>query len=332
LKTLVQYLKSKQQIDYIILLLKFNERITKDTRDYLNTLGKIFTAGEFYTHLCVCFTKYPLKPTKKEIIIKNESIEEINNILKEIFNIDKNIQIPKINVYFLDTEIDEDDNTYKEKFQDTVDIMINQMILDVNNSYPIDTTNLDISGENSKLRNDNLLKEVEELKRVIEQEQKRKEDEEREKIRLENEILKIKNDEKEREKKVKELNELIKIQEEKKKRNEEILRKNRQIAEENEKKQKLIKEMAKNKGIEIDELDHFIESNVKTAIGFGITSTTSFLLTLGGLSLFAINPAAGAIIAALGTYATCGGGIGLACSGTLAIGGKIIKGIKNLFK
>ena len=42
LEALVNYLKTKKQLDYIILLLKFGERITKDTREYLNTLGKIF--------------------------------------------------------------------------------------------------------------------------------------------------------------------------------------------------------------------------------------------------------------------------------------------------
>lgn len=122
------------------------------------------------------------------------------------------------------------------------------------------------------------------------------------------------------------------MQEEEKRKNEEILRKNMQIAEENEIKQKMIEEKAKEKGIETDELDHFIKKNAKIALGCGITSTASFLLTMGGLALFAVNPAAGAIIAALSTWTTIGGGIGFAGTGTFALGGTIIKGIKNLFK
>ena len=116
LENLVNYLKDKKSIDYIILVLKFNERVTKETREYINILGKIFTPGEFYTHLCVLFTKFPINPSKKENKIKNKSIEEINIILKETFNINKNMRIPEVNVYFIDTKCDEDDHTYEEKY------------------------------------------------------------------------------------------------------------------------------------------------------------------------------------------------------------------------
>ena len=40
--------------------------MTGGTREYLNTLGKIFTAREFYTHLCVFFTKFPHKLNKRK--------------------------------------------------------------------------------------------------------------------------------------------------------------------------------------------------------------------------------------------------------------------------
>ena len=140
LEKLVEYLKIKKQIDYIILLLKFNERVTKDTREYIGTLGKIFTPGEFYTHLCVCFTKYPENPSKKDNKIKIKSIEEINGILRQAFNLNKNASIPDVKVYFLDTEYDEDDETYIEKYQDKVDIMMDQMKLDVEMNYSINTS------------------------------------------------------------------------------------------------------------------------------------------------------------------------------------------------
>ena len=48
LEKLVNYLKNKKQIDYILLLLKFGERLTGETKKYLLDLGKIFTPIEFY--------------------------------------------------------------------------------------------------------------------------------------------------------------------------------------------------------------------------------------------------------------------------------------------
>ena len=66
LEILINYLKEKKTIDYIILILKFGERVTCETRDYLKTLGKLFTPIEFYSHLCVFFTKFPKNPSEKE--------------------------------------------------------------------------------------------------------------------------------------------------------------------------------------------------------------------------------------------------------------------------
>ena len=178
LEKLVEFLKGKQQIQYIILLLKFNERVTKDTRNYIDTLGKIFTPGEFYTHLCVFFTKYPINASKKEEKIKKKSIEEINNILKQTFKINKNSQLPDVKVYFVDTEVDEDDGTYEEKYQQTIDIMMEQMKLDVEMNHSINTMNLDATGHNAKIRQEEQIKRLQEL---FKEEQKKRENEEKEK-------------------------------------------------------------------------------------------------------------------------------------------------------
>ena len=110
--------------NYITLLLKYGEKITNETKKYLETMGKIFTASEFYTHLCIFFTKFPLKPTKKENKIKEQSEEEINNILKEIFDIKKDMILPEIKVYFIDTEFDEDTETFDETSPETIDIIL----------------------------------------------------------------------------------------------------------------------------------------------------------------------------------------------------------------
>ena len=324
LETLIDYLRERKEIDHIILCLKFGERINKDTREYLNILGKIFTSIEFFSHLSVCFTKYPLYPSEKEIKSKNKYILDFNELLKGIFKIDKNIQIPNVKVYFFDTEINEYDNTYKEKFQDTLDIMLNQIILNSEYYHPIDTTNLDLTGINSKLKNDNLEKEMKELLKKIEQEEKRRKDEEREKIKLQNEIIKMKKDDNERKKKVEQMNRIIKMHEEQKKKNEEIIRKNQQINEEKEKKQKLIQEQAKKKNINIDDLDNSL-TPTKLAIGSGIATASTSILLFSGLAIFAINPVAGAIMATLGTFGTFGSGMVFIGSGIASLISKIIK-------
>ena len=244
LEKLVYYLKIKKEIHYIILLFRFNERIRRETRNYIETLGKIFTPGEFYTHLCVFFTKFPNQPTKKENKKRTKSIEEINEILKETFNLQKNEKIPNVNVYFIDTEYDEDENsfTYDEKGQDTIDIMMKQMKLDVDMYHSINTTNIDMTGVNAKIRAENNRKEILNL---LEEEKRKREREEAEKRRLEEEIRWQKKNGEERRRKEKEIEELIKKQSEEKKRLEEIARENKRKEEENEKKRKLIEEEAR---------------------------------------------------------------------------------------
>ena len=184
LNLLIDFIKKKESIDYISLLLKFGERITNETKKYLKQLGKIFTAREFYTHLCVFFTKFPTKPKKKDRELRDEIIKEINEILKEVFQIEKKIQIPDVKVYFVDTEFDEDDNTYDEKSQDTIDIMLKQMKLDIMVFNSINTKNFDATGENCKLRKENEKKQMEEFKKLLEEEKLKKEKVEKEKKRI----------------------------------------------------------------------------------------------------------------------------------------------------
>lgn len=319
LEKLVEFLKTKQQIEYIILLLKFNERVTKDTRNYIETLGKIFTPAEFYSHLCVFFTKYPIHASKKEEKIKKKSIEEINNILKQTFNVNKNIQIPDVKVYFVDTEVDEEEGTYEEKYQETIDIMMEQMKLDVDINQSINTKDLDATGHNAKIRNDEQIKRI---KKLYEEEKKKREDEEKEKKRLEKEIQKSKANDLERKKKEKELNELIEKQKLEKARIEEM-------EKENIRKQKLIEEEAKKKGIEIERLDNIIDGCGYLAKAQGITAGASFLLGLGGIALTAVCPVAGPFIAATFLGGSLGCGIWTAGAGVVAAGAKIAKEIKK---
>ena len=278
LKKLVEYLKKKQSIDYILLLLKFGERVTNDTRDYIKTLGKIFTPSEFYNHLSVIFTKFPIKPTKKEEKIKNQSKEEINIIIKKAFNIDINEAIPKVKVYFIDTEYDEDEKTYDEKSQDTIDIMMEQIKLNVFNYDSIDTRNLDMVGDSAKFRLDAQKKQIEQLKEMIEQEKQNKIKEEKEKEILQNELNKAKLEEETRKQKEKEIQRLIEQQNIRKRRLREIEEYNRRIAAENQRREEMIELEAKKRGIIIEELDNKINTCKKVSKG-------SLLSLLGDVAL-----------------------------------------------
>ena len=279
LNLLIDFIKKKESIDYITLLLKFGEKITNETKKYLETLGKIFTAGEFYTHLCVFFTKFPTKKKKKDRALKDETKKEINEILEEIFHIDKEIQIPYVKVYFIDTEIDEDDNTYDEKSQDTIDIMIKQMKLDIKKYNSINTKNFDVTGE----RIENEKKQIEVLKKQLEEEKLKKEKEEEEKKRVMEEMQKMK---------------------------EPIIREAQERERKFQEEQRKIDEDAKNRNIDIERLDGKISDNLSTAgnmAKYGAVTTASSLLSLFFFGGMPANTALGAVISNATIYGFLGG-------------------------
>ena len=234
------------------------------TREYLNTLGKIFTADEFYKHLCVFFTKFPLKPKKKEIELKEKNIKEINRILKEIFEIEEKSPIPYIKVYHIDTDIDEDDNAYDEISQNAIDSMMDQMRLDVDKFGSIDTKNFDITGKRIEIDKE----ENKKLKKMLEEEILKKEKEEEEKKRLQEEIKKMKESDEKRKKE-----ENLKVLEEKEKKerqeSEAILKKNQEIFQKHQERQKKIDEEARKKGVDISKLDDNIDYYLKGAKNLG---------------------------------------------------------------
>ena len=168
LEKLVNYLKTKKQIDYILLLLKFGEKLTGETKRYLLDLGKIFTPSEFYHHLCIIFTKYPIKPKKKDALTRDLLIKEINETLKESFKLDINQELPPIDVRFIDTDIDENDQGelfYDEKSQDTVDIIIKKIKLNSEMYNPINTENLEYTEVNALKRRIAQIKQLEEKRK-----------------------------------------------------------------------------------------------------------------------------------------------------------------------
>ena len=59
LRKLANFLRSKNEIHQIFLVLNFNNRLNKDTRDYLKILSWIFTPIQFIANLIVIFTHFP---------------------------------------------------------------------------------------------------------------------------------------------------------------------------------------------------------------------------------------------------------------------------------
>ena len=307
---LVNYLKTRKEIDFILLLLKFGERLTNQTIDYLNNLGKIFTSSEFYFHLCVIFTKYPIKPKKKDIKTRDLFVDEINEVLKNSFKIDKEQILPSIDVHFIDTEIDENDEgdlIYEEKFQDTIDIIIKKIKLNSMIYHPINTEDLDYTGDSAKKRIEEERRKYEEQIKKLEEENKRKEKEQKEIERL----RKI-NDEREK----KRLEELLRKKEDENRKKEEQIRAERELRLKFEEERKKIEEEERKKHIEKVNLDRKIKGckEVSQVGGWGFLGS----LALGGAGLLIAPfcPVAGAFM--------IGGSIG-ATSGSMIdfVGGKI---------
>lgn len=325
LEKLVNFLKTINQIDNIFLLLNFGERVSNSSREYIKKLGKIFTPMEFYNHLIIVFTKSgdPQKLKKK----KEKNKDEITKILKETFKIENTIIAKIPDVYFIDTEFDEDSQTFDETSQETVDIILKKLLLD-DEKYkykPINTSNLDISGENTKKREENEKYEIELIKKKYEELKLQKEAEEKKKKKLEEEIKKNKKNEKERLRKEKELQELLKKQEEEKKRNEERRKQIEKERLELRKKEEALYEEARKKKVNIDKLDKIIDACGETAKIGGLEIAGGILIALGGAGLTLICPVAGPIVMSMGLGIVGGGGLGVVGVGAFAAGAKIKK-------
>ena len=310
LNNLVNYLKNKKQIDYILLLLKFGERLTSETQKYLFDLGKIFTPSEFYFHLCVIFTKYPIHPKKKDRETRDLFIKEINETLKESFKLKINQELPEIDVRFIDTDIDENEEgelLYDEKSQNTVDIIIQKIKLNCEIYTSINTENLDCTGVNAQKRRDEEKRQLEEKVRKLEEEKKRKEEEQKEMERL----RKLKDEENKRR-----YQEMLKQKEEEKKRLEQMARIEKERREQIEREKKRIEEEEKRKNILREDLDRKKDgwNGLAKVGGWGFLGSVA--LGVGGAVIAPFCPIAGA--------AMIGGALGGGTSfGAEYVGGKI---------
>jgi len=142
LKPACNFLKSKKQIDYIILLINLEERLGSHTIEYMKVLSNIFTPNTFYTHLYIVFTYRYLENNNLIEEMKNFFIKIISEIMSDSLNIKEKNNLPEIPIYFLDIKRDKE-KKFAKKSQETVDIIIEQMKKNLMKYPPISTENLE---------------------------------------------------------------------------------------------------------------------------------------------------------------------------------------------
>ena len=210
LKKFVIYLREKKELDYILLLLRFEDRVTGQTKKFIETLSNIFAPIEFFSHLSIVFTRSPTDPDDDELEQRKKYSLEIGDIIDKIFQLDENHTkfLGPNKTFFIDTKIRKrgGQNNYDEQSQKTVDVILDLIKFNSKKIGPIKTENLDFSEEKIKIRRDKELEEInekiekekrrlEEIKRRNEEMQRRAEEymrmayeENRRRIRLQNEI------------------------------------------------------------------------------------------------------------------------------------------------
>ena len=118
--------------------------------------------------------------------------QKLINYLEKYF-----IQLNKINIFFIDTNIDKDNEKFNQKNQRIVDMILKNILISPRLYHPINTENIDITGANANIRTH---QEIESLKKNLEEIKNKKELAEKEAQKanergeqLEKEIQKIKN-------------------------------------------------------------------------------------------------------------------------------------------
>ena len=165
LTILVKYLRNKKEINQILLILSFEDRLRGNTKKYLKFLSWIFTPIQFMKNLMIIFTHYPDNPDEDDInnfnLLKKEICEELN----KIFEIPIESKLPEIPVYFINTKIfKKNGNCYYDNSSEKIlnDIIRELKIrLNTHNSL-INTTDLNyIEGDKAQLE-----KKLQEIKNL----------------------------------------------------------------------------------------------------------------------------------------------------------------------
>ena len=189
LKVLANYLQSKNEIHQILLILSFEDRLSKDTRQYLKILSWIFTPMQFMSNLIVIFTHYPKDPDEEDIEKFYQHKYEINEELNKIFDIPSEYKskIPQIPVYHFNTKVLNKNTSphFEENSIKASNDLINDIKFRITSSFykPINTTNLECDKDKILFK---VEQERKELLDVIEELKKNKE--KREKLQEESKI------------------------------------------------------------------------------------------------------------------------------------------------
>jgi len=174
LEKFVIYLRKKKELDYILLLLRFEDRVTGQTKKFVETLSNIFAPFEFFSHLSIVFTRSPINPDDDELEERKKYSLEIGEIIDKIFRIDEDHKklLEPNKTFFIDTKLIKKDGqkNYDKQSQKTVDVILNLMKYNSRKIGPIKTENLDFSEDKIKIRRD---KELQELKEKIKEFEKK---------------------------------------------------------------------------------------------------------------------------------------------------------------
>jgi len=177
LEKFVIYLRKKKELDYILLLLRFEDRVTGQTKKFVETLSNIFAPFEFFSHLSIVFTRSPINPDDDELEERKKYSLEIGEIIDKIFRIDEDHKklLEPNKTFFIDTKLIKKDGqkNYDKQSQKTVDVILNLMKYNSRKIGPIKTENLDFSEDKIKIRRD---KELQEINEKIEKEKRRLEE------------------------------------------------------------------------------------------------------------------------------------------------------------
>ena len=150
----------------------FQDRFSRDTREYLKIISWIFTPKQFMTNLMIIFTHYPDNPDEDDFNKYQLIKKEINEELNKIFEIPSEFKVPEIPVYFVNTKIFKKGGVkyFEENSQTAVNDFIEELKLRISSNYysAIDTTDLDCDKNNiiKKIEEEKsmILKEIEQLK------------------------------------------------------------------------------------------------------------------------------------------------------------------------
>ena len=107
LKKFVVYLREKKELDYILLLFRFEDRVTGQTKKFIETLSNIFAPFEFFSHLSIIFTRSPTDPDDDEIEERKKYSLEIGEIIDKIFKLNDNHKklLEPNKTFFIDTKL-----------------------------------------------------------------------------------------------------------------------------------------------------------------------------------------------------------------------------------